>query len=184
MNEPIETTREKLYRAAIACAHVITKDRITLRRDASKPGNALAQLADRLLAAVPAQGQCPEGWTLVRRALDLLIAEHKYGAGMFPQVADKHREDIDAIRTVLTSVDFYESRIKLQCAAPAAPVVAASQDKMHKWAKWISMNPPALPDHACAQCVPHSDIIAPGFVCVYHDALALDAARANQEKAK
>jgi len=25
-----------------------------------------------------------------------------------------------------------------------------------------------LPDHACAQCVPHSDILIDGFVCARH----------------
>ena len=29
-----------------------------------------------------------------------------------------------------------------------------------------------LPDHACAQCVPNSELIKQGYVCVYHKALA------------
>jgi len=28
-------------------------------------------------------------------------------------------------------------------------------------------------DHACAQCVPHSDVLVDGFVCYYHQALSL-----------
>lgn len=29
-----------------------------------------------------------------------------------------------------------------------------------------------MPDHACAQCVPHSDLLIKGFVCVKHRAIA------------
>lgn len=37
-----------LYLAALGCAHTITDERIVLHRNQHKPGNALAQLADRL----------------------------------------------------------------------------------------------------------------------------------------
>lgn len=43
--------RQNLYMAAVACKHVITSDVITLHADPTKPGNALGQLADRLLCA-------------------------------------------------------------------------------------------------------------------------------------
>lgn len=38
--------------------------------------------------------------------------------------------------------------------------------------KWIAHRGNGLPDHACAQCVPHSDILIEGFVCAYHTAIA------------
>lgn len=43
--------RESLYRAAINCNHSIAHDEIILRIDPLKEGNALAQLADRLIEA-------------------------------------------------------------------------------------------------------------------------------------
>jgi hypothetical protein len=46
-----EEARTELYRAAISCAHDIDAEQVILYRDSKKPGNALAQLADRLDAA-------------------------------------------------------------------------------------------------------------------------------------
>jgi hypothetical protein len=43
--------RTALYLAAISCWHSIESESVVLMRDDRKPGNALAQLADRLLAA-------------------------------------------------------------------------------------------------------------------------------------
>jgi len=44
-------------------------------------------------------------------------------------------------------------------------------DVLERWSKWILNNPPYIGgDHACAECYPNSDIIKPGFVCVYHEA--------------
>lgn len=37
--------------------------------------------------------------------------------------------------------------------------------------KYILNHGQGLPDHACAACVPHSDILIDGFVCAYHAAL-------------
>jgi len=42
---------------------------------------------------------------------------------------------------------------------------------LERWSKWIINNPPYIGgDHACAECYPNSEIIKPGFVCVYHEA--------------
>lgn len=54
MNTNNDSTRQLLYRAAINCGHEITHDEIVLRVDPNQSGNALSQLADRLLAAVTA----------------------------------------------------------------------------------------------------------------------------------
>lgn len=45
-----------------------------------------------------------------------------------------------------------------------------------QWAKWIVQRGPGLPDHACAECLPHSDMLKPGFQCVYHEALSATGA--------
>lgn len=50
MNEKI---RDAMMMAAIDCGHTITDDAITLHRRCTAPGNALAQLSDRLVAACP-----------------------------------------------------------------------------------------------------------------------------------
>lgn len=46
-----ERIREALYRAAISCGHKIDAEEVVLYCDHRKPGNALAQLADRLADA-------------------------------------------------------------------------------------------------------------------------------------
>lgn len=43
--------RADLYFAAIDCDHSISEERIILSRNPALPGNALSQLADRLIAA-------------------------------------------------------------------------------------------------------------------------------------
>lgn len=50
-----------------------------------------------------------------------------------------------------------------------------------RMAKWIVQRGLELPDHACAQCVPHSDILKPDFVCAYHFAAAMAAAPSPAE---
>lgn len=49
----------------------------------------------------------------------------------------------------------------------------AAEARAKVFAKFILQNPQGLPDHACAQCVPHSDMLVSGFVCAYHQAAAL-----------
>lgn len=40
--------------------------------------------------------------------------------------------------------------------------------------RWIAQHKLSyFADWACAQCVPHSDMLVKGFVCCYHEALAL-----------
>jgi hypothetical protein len=45
----------------------------------------------------------------------------------------------------------------------------SERDKLKIWAKWI-VRQNVYPDHACAECVPHSDILKPGYLCPYHEA--------------
>lgn len=52
-----------------------------------------------------------------------------------------------------------------------------------RMAKWISKNKPALPDHACAQCVPGGDIVVEDFECVYHMALKIAGPTPTKESA-
>ena len=58
---PKESLREKLYRAAIHCSHSITHTEIRLDIDFKQSGNALSQLADRLIAvAEPLESEVEE----------------------------------------------------------------------------------------------------------------------------
>lgn len=45
-------------------------------------------------------------------------------------------------------------------------------DALARAHKYIRYQPPGLPDHACAQCVPGGDIVIDGFVCAWHEAQA------------
>lgn len=42
-------------------------------------------------------------------------------------------------------------------------------DRVEPWQRGL--------DHACAECVPHSDILVEGFRCAYHEGKALVAAQ-------
>lgn len=69
---------------------------------------------------------------------------------------------------------------------PAAQAAPAEQRDV--WAKWIVQRGRGLPDHACVECAPHSEILKQGFQCTYHQALALrstsTAAQAATDQAK
>lgn len=56
---------------------------------------------------------------------------------------------------------------------PSVPDQAlALVNLLQRWASWIVRERPKnLLDHACARCVPHSDMLVDGFSCVYHEAL-------------
>ena len=41
--------------------------------------------------------------------------------------------------------------------------------------RWRNDGEPDSRDHACAQCVPHSDMLVEGFVCAFHRAKARQA---------
>lgn len=51
MSDNTELMRETMYRAAITCGHSIDSEKIVLYRDPKNSGNALSQLADRLVEA-------------------------------------------------------------------------------------------------------------------------------------
>lgn len=55
--------------------------------------------------------------------------------------------------------------------------VEALRKDADKMARYIVNHGRDLPDHACAQCVPHGDMLIAGFVCGYHRATVIDAAR-------
>lgn len=77
---------------------------------------------------------------------------------------------------VLSQCHFQFARLVARSApgTEAAPVELSSDaPKIARWAKWIARNGKDMqPDHACAQCVLHSDILKAEFQCVYHEALA------------
>jgi hypothetical protein len=62
----------------------------------------------------------------------------------------------------------------------------AADADARQMAKWIGRvaadNPTFHRDHACAQCVPYSDIIKPGFVCAIHTAAAIDRAGGGERE--
>lgn len=54
---------------------------------------------------------------------------------------------------------------------PAAQVSSRDSELIDRWASWIVLNRPLhFKDHACAQCVPHGDMLVDGFKCVFHEA--------------
>lgn len=54
---------------------------------------------------------------------------------------------------------------------PAAQVPSRDSELIDRWASWIVLNRPLhFKDHACAQCVPHGDMLVDGFKCVFHEA--------------
>jgi hypothetical protein len=48
--------------------------------------------------------------------------------------------------------------------------------------EWIIHNHTGRNDHACAECVPHGDMIVPGFKCYYHEAKAMIQAAERVER--
>jgi len=47
-------------------------------------------------------------------------------------------------------------------------------------AEWFRQHRPELPDHACAECVPNSELIQPGFKCYYHESIAALSAKGGK----
>ena len=50
---------------------------------------------------------------------------------------------------------------------------AALRQQVEKFAKWITQCGVSRPDYACAMCRPRSEMLIEGFVCTYHEAVAL-----------
>lgn len=69
--------------------------------------------------------------------------------------------------------------LKSQLSARDAELAAKSEEVVQAQ-RWILNRCVGLPDHACAQCVPHSDMLVSGFVCAYHQ--AADTARLSTGK--
>jgi hypothetical protein len=76
--------------------------------------------------------------------------------------------------------DDYDYYMKIARVALVAAAGNSQGQDMQCWAKWISRRGADLPDHACAECVPHSEMIDAGFQCVYHQAIAAMAAREGE----
>ena len=58
---------------------------------------------------------------------------------------------------------------------------SASTELLAKLVQWIVNHPPSLPDHACCECVPHSDMLVDGWRCGYHEALRIHQANAGHD---
>ena len=78
----------------------------------------------------------------------------------------------------------YPAHVEIESAAEAGELVRAiaahlraagqgGDGELMRFAKWIVKRGPDLPDHACAECVPHSDMLKHGFKCVFHGAAGL-----------
>ncbi len=50
--------------------------------------------------------------------------------------------------------------------------MSSSNDEIYRLAEWLARNTDRwVKDHACARCVPHSDMLEEGFRCVPHQAI-------------
>lgn len=97
-----QPTAQALHVAATSCPHEIDKDKRVLHFDSKQPGkNALAQLAARLQAAVPAIGQTLSGGPTYRE--DFLQLAQKCGAVL------TGKPDASEAITVVFSVDAWRA---------------------------------------------------------------------------
>jgi len=107
----------------------------------------------------------------------------------FDKYSDKAAEAIALIRE-FAKVDEYwdyfkgdpEQALQAFCAMQDAAeemgrmnerqACAARIEELEKqnasFAKWIRRRETDLPDHACAECVPYSDMLKEGFRCAFH----------------
>jgi hypothetical protein len=78
---------------------------------------------------------------------------------------------------------FASLRAELEKLRQRCEAMEADARQMAKWIGRVAAdNPTFYRDHACAQCVPYSDIIKPGFVCAIHTAAAIDGAGGGESK--
>lgn len=97
---PKESLREKLYRAAIHCSHSITHTEIRLDIDFKQSGNALSQLADRLIAVVePLESEVEELKTELERERIRLAACGVVALSNTPESAVNARQMSDEYKS-------------------------------------------------------------------------------------
>jgi hypothetical protein len=75
--------------------------------------------------------------------------------------------------------------------APAQSMRAIARDALggiltidHQTADFLLLYTKDIRDHACARCVPHSDMIVSGFTCIHHRLLDFVERRAQPEAAR
>lgn len=98
------------------------------------------------------------GREALKRAL-LLIEEM---AADVPTLYDGWAENIAELHTTLDAL------------GPLPPIrrVVEAAVALVPWLEAIRLGERWLPDWACRECVPHSDVLKDGFRCRYHEAIA------------
>jgi len=111
-----------------------------------------------------------------QEALDAAIAR--------AERAEKERDEAKAdVEHLITTHRCIEELFRLNHSADIAKL-ADRDATIQKLAKWIRNNGPGVIDHACAECLPHGEILVEGFRCARHVALALAADPAPKAEAK
>lgn len=89
---------------------------------------------------------------------------------------DPRWDEIEAaIRTAYPRATIYPEQVR---ALDALASLCAEYERMAKWI--LNSDVKNSKDAACAECLPYSDLIKPGFRCGYHTARAALAAKENE----
>jgi chromosome segregation ATPase len=81
--------------------------------------------------------------------------------------ADAARADADTLRHVAETVSKRAHELAAKLASAQSWILSAAE-KRERRAKPL----PVVFDHACAECIPHGELVKPGFRCAVHEARA------------
>lgn len=154
--EPVKShdeIRTALYLAAISCGHSIESESVVLMRDERKPGNALAQLADRLLAAYLALPQPPAASPRAPAASD---ARELRAIALWVEKENKvvpaHPEFAKSLRAIADRIDAANQGESGKDAERIAALREAVIDAADEWSRYVEV------DNAPRTCRKHIEM--------------------------
>lgn len=146
-----------------------------LQRERDDWKNAAQELDRQRAAGWPVHepaAPTSEARILLDRAVDVMAALHRAFEPMEDVEGVPAMVNPAAVRSfvdALADIDYQRYRLRDDVPPPATH----TQWQRDRLATYLAKHRPALPDHACAQCVPDGEIVVEDFECCYHMALRI-----------
>jgi hypothetical protein len=125
----------------------------------------------RELAATGARERAAieEGQRLAAEVANLRdeVASWRKGVEDANRIGQRERADADTLRRVAETVSKRAHELAAKLASAQRWIISAAAERERRAKPF-----PVVFDHACVECIPHGELVKPGFRCAVHEARA------------
>jgi chromosome segregation ATPase len=155
----------KWSEATAACARSLES---ALIDTADAPEVEVAKRA-RNAAEARERAAVEEGQRLAAEVANLRdeVASWRKGTEDANRISQRERADADEMRRVAETVSKRAHELAAKLASAQRWIISAAAERERRAKPF-----PVVFDHACVECIPHGELVKPGFRCAVHEARA------------